>query len=190
MVKARPSHPRFSGGFKSFTVALETNREKRVESRLIVFSQGSRTKVHQFLWHKFLWEELSQEEYRLFILMPETLNSKLMVGALRALLILSKKKVRELICNKLTQLGEKAPSRESYLGYRRLNVEIYEYRRSLPKTPKFSGWVKSASSVGSKQSRKVLDENLEPLAIYLSDYEDIIFDWYSYLTVEGSSSSR
>jgi hypothetical protein len=121
----------------------------------------------------------------MFILMPEVLNSELKVGALRALLIKGKKEIRTKICNKLNELGEEAPSRERYLGFKRLDVEIYEFQRSLPKTTKFSGYVKSPSSVGSKHSRKVLDEDLEPLALYQTDYEDIMFDWYNYLTVEG-----
>jgi hypothetical protein len=178
---ARPGVPRFSGGFKTFTVSVSSNREKGTEDRLRVFSQGSRAKVCEYLWLKFLWDELTKDEMRLFILLPETLNSEVKVSALRAILILPKREIREKII-KSSQYPGKSPTRERYLGYKRLDVEISRLTRSLPKVPKFSGWVRSSSGVGSKHTSRG-PSFLEPLAIIENDYIDITFDWYSYLTV-------
>jgi hypothetical protein len=177
----RPGIPRFSGGFKTFSVAVSSNRENGTEDRLRVYSQGSRAKIVKYLWLKFLWDSLSQLEMELFILMPETLNDEIKVSALRAVLILPKRVIRQRII-KCPFLPGKPPTRESYLGYKRLDVEILRFRRSLPKVPKFSGWVRSNSRVGSKRTSRG-PSFLEPLATIENDYIDITFDWYSYLTV-------
>jgi len=177
----RPGIPRFHGPFKTFQVTISNNREKGTESRLLVYSQGSRAKVVEFLWLKYLWDELSKEEWKLFITLPETLNSNQKFGALRASMLIGKKKVRERLNNyPFHKLGE-LPSRIRYQGFKRLNVEIQEITRSLPKVPKFSGWIRSSSKVGSKRSRG--PSYLEPLAIIENDYENNEFDWYHYLTV-------
>lgn len=179
---ARPGHPRFSGPFKSFSVSKFTNRETGTDSRLLVYSQGSRAKVVQYLWLKFLWDELTKKEFELFLILPETLNSQIKVAVLRSLLIQGKKVTRERLNKALILLGEEPHTRESYLGYKRLDVEIYDFTRSLPRVPKFSGWIKSSSAVGSK--RKSRGPSFpEPLAIIENDYEDVEFDWYSLLTV-------
>lgn len=178
-VKSRPSKPKFKGGFSSYSISTSINRETRVESRLHVFSQGSRAKVHRYLFLKFLWDELTRDEYELFIQMSETLNSEVIIGALRATLLIGKKKVRQRILSH--SIEGKNFSREVYNGYRRLDIEIHEYQRSLPKTTKFSGWVRSSSQVGSKNSRG--SSFLEPLDIHEEDYMFEIFDWYTFLTV-------
>jgi hypothetical protein len=148
-----------------------------------VYSQGSRAKVVEYLWLKYLWDELSKKEMELFLLLPETLNSEIKISALRAVLLLGKRVVRERLINFPAYLDEKErPSRERYQGFKRLDVEIYDFIRNLPKVPKFSGWVRSSSSVGSKRSSRG-PSFLEPLAIIENDYENNKFDWYNYLTV-------
>jgi hypothetical protein len=182
MTTARPGLPRFQGPFKTFSVAISTNREKGAEDRLLVYSQGSRAKVHEYLWLKYLWDELSKEEFRLFLVMPETLNSELKFATLRAALLRPKKKIRTLLseCPILTK--KEQPSKLRYLGFKRLDVEIQGITRSLPKVPKFSGWIKSSSAKGSKR-RPGGPSYLEPLAIIENDYIDNVFDWFTYLTV-------
>lgn len=178
---ARPSLPRFTGPFKSFTVSISTDREKGTESRFLVYSQGSRVKVLEYLWLKFLWDELTKEEFQLFILAPETLNSEIKVAALRALLIIGKKELRTRL-NKMEKfLMLKTSSKERYQGYKRLNVEIHRITRNLPKVRKFSGYVRSLSATGSKRSGG--PRELEPLAINEYDYDEKIVDWYTLLTV-------
>jgi len=179
---ARTKFPKFLGPFKSFSISLFTNREQGTESRLYVYSQGSRTKVLEFLWLKYLWDELSRQEYRLFIASSEVLNSEIKIAALRAVLIFGKKKIRERLCNCPFLAEEELPTRIRYQGFKRLDVEIQEISRSLPRVPKYSGWIKSSSAKDSKKSRG--PRGLEPLAISENDYEDKIFDWYNYLTVD------
>lgn len=180
-MNARPSKPRFSGGFKTFTVSTSINRENRVEDRLCVFSQGSRAKVLEYLWLKYLWDELSRLEFKLLIL-SGTLNSDFHFDALRAINLKGKRFVRKQIQK---FFPEGTYSRVRYLGYKRLDVEIYEFQRSLPKTPKFSGWIRSASVKGSKNSQGG-SSYLETLTSneYVIDERKI--DWYSLLTVGDS----
>jgi hypothetical protein len=147
-----------------------------------VYSQGSRPKVIEYLWLKFLWDELSRGEFRLFILLPEVLKDDLKSSALRARLVMSKKGLRDRIVNCPFLPEERKPLRIKYQGYKRLNVEFYEFERNLPKTPKFSGWVRSSSAVGSKR-KPGGPSFLEPLAINELDYAENVFDWYHYLTV-------
>lgn len=186
MTKARTGKPSFGGPFKTFSVSVSTNREKGTESRLLVYSQGSRTKVVEYLWLKYLWDELSKQEMLLFLTLPETLNSEIKVSALRAVLINGRKVTRTRLNRILIFLKREPYSRERYLGYKRLDVEIHEISRSLPRVPKFSGWVRSSSSVGSKRSNQgpIL---LEPLAIDRYDYNNETFDWYTFLTVGDPS---
>jgi hypothetical protein len=137
--------------------------------------------VEEYLWLKFLWDELSKVEFALFLTLPGTLNSEVKLATLRSLLVQGKKITRERLVRMQIFLGETPSSRERYLGFKRLDVEIQEIERKLPRIPKFSGWIKSSSAVGSKRSRG--PSYLEPLAINENDYEDVIFDWYNYLTV-------
>jgi hypothetical protein len=179
---ARPGLPRFGGPFKSFSVSRSSNRETGVESRLLVYSQGSRAKVVELLWLKLLWDELTKKEFELFLILPETLNSEIKIAFLRTLLLQGKRVTRERLNRAQEFLGLQVSSRERYQGFKRLDVEIYEFTRRLPRVPKFSGWVRSLSAVGSKRSSRG-PSFLEPLAIIENDYEDEKFSWYEVLTV-------
>jgi len=183
-MKAGPGIPRFSGGFKTFRIAISTNREKGTKDNFIVYSQGSRLAFHKFLWYKFLWDELTKLEMEVFLIMPETLSNPMIFGALRALLILGKKAVRDKIVTTPFLLDKDKPTRVKYQGIKGLGIEISRETRKLPKVPKFSGWIRSSSQVGSKSRRG--PSFLEPLDIIEDDYSDISFDWYNYLTVGES----
>lgn len=181
MVTARSGLPRFSGGFKTFSISQFTNREKGSESRLIVYSQGARPKVHKYLWLKMLWNELSKEEWELFLAMPETLKSEMIYSTLRSINYQGKRATRKKLINCPFLSEEDKPTHDRYRGFKRLNVEIRKEERSLPKVPKFSGYVKSASAIGSKQPRK--SSFLDLMAITGDDYMEIKFDWFTYLTI-------
>lgn len=179
---ARTGFPRFTGAFKEFSISQFTNRETGTDRRLHVFSQGSRAKVSEFLWLKYLWDELTRMEFQLFIAMPETLNSTIKVAALRAVLLYGKRRIRTKLCQASFLPEKERPTRLRYQGFKRLDVEINVIERSLPKVPKFKGWIKSSSAKDSKSYRG--PRLLEPLAITEHDYDSIVFDWYSYLTVD------
>jgi hypothetical protein len=180
-MNARPSKPRFSGGFKTFSVSKSINRENRTESRLFVFSQGSQTKVFEYLWLKLLWDNLTKLEMELIYFSKE-LNSEFKFSILRSINIKGKIHVR-------TRLNILFPggifSRKRYQGFKRLNVEIYEEQRSLLRTTKFSGWIRSSSAKGSKRSSG--DSSfLEALtSIEYKIVEEI--NWLFLLTVDDKS---
>lgn len=178
----RPRLPRFSGGFKSFSVSQSSDREKGTESRLFVYSQGSRTKVHEYLWLKMLWNELTKLEWELFYSMPETLNSEIIYSSLRAINFQGKRRTRQrLIASPLIEKKDK-PTHDRYRGFMRLKVEISKEIRSLPKVPKFSGYIRSASAVGSKSPGK--SSFLDLMVVNENDYNmEIVFDWFTYLTI-------
>jgi len=177
----RPGIPKFKGGFRKFAVTIYTNREKGTISRLLVYSQGSRVKVHEYLWLKYLWDELTKKEMELFLTMPETLSSEIKYAALRAVLIKGKKHVRDRLINSPFLTGEDTPTRIRYQGFQRLDVEIQnEQLRSLPKVPKFSGWIKSSSAKDRGSARR--PSFLDPLAVNEEDYVEHDFDWFTHLT--------
>lgn len=179
-MNARPSKPRFSGGFKTFTVSISINREKRVESRYCVFSQGSRNKVLEYLWLKLLWDELTRKEVHLLMLCE--LKSNLKFSILRSINFQGKRATRTRL---MKLFPDGTYSRKRYQGFKRLDVEIYEFQRYLPKTPKFSGWIRTASAKGSKRSQGG-SSYLETLTS--TEYKDeIIIDWFHILTVVDSS---
>lgn len=181
MEEARPRRPRFSGGFKTFSVKTSINREKQVESRLVVFSQGSRSKVLEYLWLKFLWDELSRLEYKL-MLSSSILNSDVKFNVIKAINYQGKRKTRDRL---EILFPDGSYSRERYQGFKRLDVEIYEILLSLPKTKKFSGWIRSSSAKGNKNSQggSSFLETLTPPDYVYEEKQN--FDWYLLLTVEN-----
>jgi len=177
---ARPSLPRFSGSFKNFTVSISTNRETGIEDRYCVFSQGSRSKVFEKLWLKLLWDELSVKEINL--LFQCELDSDLNFSILKSINVKGKKHTRNRL-NLLFPDGKY--SRKRYQGFKRLDVEIYEFQSYLPKLPKFSGWIRSASATGSKKQSGGSSE-LDTLTNI--EYKDeIIVNWFYLLTVVDNS---
>lgn len=186
MIARAGNYPSFKGAYKTFRVSCNTNRENGTQDRLVVYSQGSRPAVVKYLWLKYLWDELTKEEFELFLYLPEILNDELRFAALRAVLLLGKKELRKRILDCPILDPADKPLREIYLGYKRLSIEIHRESRKLPKVPKFSGWVRSSSAIGSKRQR---GPGLpEPLTIIENDYEDKKFDWYYFLTVGGFST--
>lgn len=182
MSKTRSGFPRFRGPFKTFSVSVSINYEKRTDSRLLVYSQGSRAKVVHYLWLKYLWDELTKDEWRLFYALPEILDSEIKIATLRAVMIQGKKRTRERLNIALKILGKESYTRTEYQGYKRLDVEISDFTRNLPKVPKFSGWIRSSSAKGSKKHQGG-PSYLEPLALLESEYEMFEFNWYYILTV-------
>jgi hypothetical protein len=183
-VTTRPGIPRFRGSFNTFRVTYNEDRENGTADYLLVFSQGKRVKVHRYLWLKFLWNELTKDEWFLFISMPETLNSNLIYNSIRAINLKGKKWVRNRLIDSPFLDSKDIPTKDKYRGYQGLKVEIHFENRRLPKVPKFSGYVKSSSQVGSKRSRK--SSFLDLIIATGEDYSEVVFDWFAYLTVGES----
>lgn len=182
--QAVPSFPRFRGPFKTHKFGLSTDREKGTLSFLIVYSQGSRHKVMEFLWLKLIWDELSHSEFELLYHSPEFLNDERKFAFLRACLILPKKILRRRLLAIEGILGIKLSSRERYLGMKsRLDLEIHKGLGRLPKVRKYSGYCKTPSSVGTKRGRGVVDTTPDSLLPDEYEFENGTVDWYNLLSV-------
>lgn len=143
--------PNFTGSFKTYSVSVSTNREKGTESRLLVYSSGSRAATFEYLWLKFLWDHLTKIEYELLLASNEFLLNDYRYTTFRLMLENPKKSIRNKLLRIQLFLGMKLDSRERYLGYKRMRIDIQRITRSLQKVPKFSGYVRNASAVGSKR---------------------------------------
>jgi hypothetical protein len=177
--KRVPVKPEFSGPFHRWKVSIYTDREQGLEELFLVFSTGKRGAIHRYLWLKNLWEQLSKEEYLLFITMNETLRDEKMFSFLKASISYPKATLRDNLLKMESLLGLKLSSRSSFLGYRRMRLELHRSLRKLPKVPKFSGYIKSPSK-GQRGSKKA--QLLEPTSYLWVEFEKE-FDWYSLLTV-------
>jgi len=133
-----------------------------------------------------LWNELTKSEWELFLAMPESLNNEMIYGTLRSINFQGKRKTRQKLLTGPAEIeSDYIPTHDRYRGYQRLDVEIQAGTTSLPKVPKFSGYVKSSSAVGSKH-QQTKSSYLDLMTINSEDYNEIEFDWFSYLTVDES----
>jgi|JI61114BRNA_FD_contig_51_3973036_length_1045_multi_16_loop_1 hypothetical protein len=182
-----PRKPRFKGRFITTKVKLTTDHEKGMECRLIVYSKGSRQAIIKFLWLKFLWDQLTRKEFLLFITFPEVLSNEKMFNYLSVINTIPKKIARRNLLKAEEFLNLEISSRERYHGIKDLDIEIYQETRNLPKPPKFSGYVKTPSSVGTKSSRgsSFLETTTDPDVVMKSLIEPI--SWYKLLTVGTDS---
>ena len=173
--------PNFRGKFFTIQETLFTNREKGTKDVLLVFSSGKREAVKEYLWLKFLWSQLSKEEYLLFLATLRPKEEKKW-AFLRLLTSTSKKELRNRLVKLEKLLGDKESTKSRLEGYYRLRIEILKETRRLPKVPKFSGYIKSPSAVGTKSLvRRSLDEMVGNTP---DDYEDKI-SWYHLLSVDS-----
>jgi hypothetical protein len=138
----------FPGSFRTYEIELFNDREKSLSQRFLVYSSGSLDKLLEFLWLKLVWDSLTREEYELFILSKKA-NLDYVDQFLRNLIHIPKKVLRERLLEH-SFLLEKAPTRERYIGYKRINYEIHRVSRRLGRVKKFSGYVRNISSLGSK----------------------------------------
>lgn len=172
--------PKFSGAFYSWKQTVVIDRDKGVEEYFLVFSSGKREAVRRYLWLKLLWAELTKEEFHLFLLTLGDREDKKW-AMVKLLSSLPRKLLRARLLRLEELLGEKRSSRESYLGSQRIRIELQRGTRKLPKTPKYSGYVRSIASLGKSGSR-TLELKLEEL--YGGEYkEENQINWEEYLSV-------
>jgi len=70
---------------------------------------------------------------------------------LKLLLFVPKIQLRKRLIRIEQKLGEEESTRERYLSSKRVNIEIQREIRRLPKTKKFSGYIRSLSTRGKSQ---------------------------------------
>lgn len=179
---SKKNFPRFGGSFFTWKTVLNTDREKGTQDVLLVFSSGSREAVLRFLWHKHVWSQLSFTEFQLFFLNLKDRSDKEWSFTKKAHLI-PKAILRKRLNFWETRLGQEVTSRESLIGMYRIRIEIRKETRRLPKPTKYSGYVRSPSSVGSKQPvRQFLDEMIPQGDIWSID--DRTLSWDELLSVD------
>jgi len=102
-------------------------------------------------------------------------------SALKAVTFLRKKLIRRRIQEGELYLGEKVSSRQSYLGSRRINIEVQYGTQRLIKVPKYSGYVRSIAALGKTKRGSVL--SYEDLIENTEYVEKMIFPWERFLSV-------
>lgn len=144
-----PRFPRFPGGFLTWSLKIDEPEGKPLERRLRVFSNGKRGTVFRYLWLKYLWDELTSQEYFLFISLPETIREPRILAFLKLRAQgISKITLRKSLVNWETLVGELFSSRETYQGLKGLRLEIWLIERRLRPAKKYTGYVKSISALG------------------------------------------
>lgn len=180
----RPYWPTFKGPFFIWRVNFNTDGYSSTSDDFVVLSSGRRQAVHRYLWLKLLYDELSSKEFLLFLSMSETLKNNEIVGFLRAKLEVPKTVLRQRLLELEALLGKPLSSRDSYIGYRRMRIDILTERRKLPKTPKFSGYIKNNSrDKGGRLNGTSLDipEISSESVLLMESIPET--DWYELLTV-------
>lgn len=165
--------PKFSGRFFSWRCNLTSDHNSGLQEDFLVFSSGKRDTALNSLWLKFLWDQLSSEEFILFILTLRD-SEEMKIAFIKASFKINKKELRERLIRIQSKLNIQVDSRARYNGSKSQRIEIQKIERKLPKPKKFSGYVRNISSLGTK-SRKT--RFLETIA-YGGVFGEEEFDWY------------
>jgi len=172
---ARTKFPRFKGRFFTWRQTILVDQENRSKDVFLVFSSGKREAVLHHLWLKLLWDSLNRIEYQLFITALSD-QDYMKWAYLKASQTIPRLQLRSILIGLDPLLTQANLGRESYEGSKRIRIEIRKETRKLPKTKKFSGYIKSLSSRG-KTGLKT--GGIEPPATDQSAYfeEDQFLMW-------------
>lgn len=167
-----------------YPITISIDYNKGLIERWTVFSQGKRSTLVRYLFGKWLWDELTSEEWRVFILLPEVLSDY-------KIFIPISKNINESIPKKIIRKRLEDLSKIMSIIYltkqqyksisSQSNFLLYENRSRLAKTPKFSGYTKHYKDKGNLPREKTLmpSETLE-----FEEIDDSIQTIFSfYLTV-------
>jgi hypothetical protein len=180
-------HPRFKGRFFTFRSTYFVDQENRSKQSFLVYSSGRREVVKRYLWLKLVHDQLTRIEYDLFINLLKESDDKIW-SFLKLLVFTPKKLLRDRLLRTETKLGQEASTRESYRGSQQLNIEIQKETRRLPKTKKFSGYIRSLASRGKT---KLGTGRIELPSITIPDFKDEInlsIFWESQLAAPSLES--
>jgi hypothetical protein len=180
-------HPRFKGRFFTFRSTYFVDQENRSKQSFLVYSSGRREVVKRYLWLKLVHDQLTRIEYDLFINLLEEDDDKIW-SFLKLLVFTPKKLLRDRLLRTETKLGQEVSTRESYRGSQQLNIEIQKETRRLPKTKKFSGYIRSLASRGKT---KLGTGRIELPSITIPDFKDEInlsIFWESQLAAPSLES--
>lgn len=169
--------PRFKGRFFTFRATILIDQDNRSKASYLVFSSGKREAVAQYLWCKHVWDQLTKIEYSLFLMLLKPTDFKKW-NFLKLQIKFSKSALRKTLIAEEKRLGDVETSRERYLGIKHLSIEIQKEIRSLPKTKKFTGYIRSLATRGKSTGTKT---GIEPVSLEPSDFivhEDQDRQWY------------
>jgi hypothetical protein len=159
--------PRFPGKFFTWRATIFVDQENRSKDVLLVFSSGKRDSVKEYLWLKLVWNQLTSIEYLLFLsILKETDYREW--NYLKFLLEIPVSTLRKRLMAGEQKKGLVPSSKERYNGYLRLRVEIQKETKRLPKTKKFSGYIKSLAQRGKS---KLGSGGIEPPKTSLPEYK-------------------
>jgi len=139
--------PRFKGRFFTWRQTIFVDQENRSKVNFLVFSSGKREAVLRFLWLKLLWDQLSRIEYELFV-STLTDHDYMKWSFLKLLQQIPKDRLRATLIGIDPFLTQGKLGRTNYLNSKGISIEIQKEHRKLPKTKKFSGYIKSLASRG------------------------------------------
>lgn len=133
-----------------------------------------------YLKTKSIFSSLPEIEFRCLVDGPGVLRDNLYIDALKAKMSNVPLDVLEQRLLWIQKLENKKEMSRDLLRQWNGNVryEIKEIRKPIRKVKKFSGWIRSSSSVGSKRPRK---PSPEPGVFEWSMYDNL--DFYEFLTV-------
>jgi hypothetical protein len=142
--------PRFKGRFFTWRSTTFVDQENRSKENFLVYSSGKREAVFKHLWLKLVWDQLTRIEFELFVSMLGEKDVKIW-SFLELLLNIPKILLRQNLLKAESIYGEEISTRERYIGSKRICIEIQREIRRLPKTKKFSGYIRSLASRGKSQ---------------------------------------
>ena len=173
--------PRFPGGFHTWRSTMFVDQENRSKVDFLVFSSGKREAVKRYLWLKLVWSSLSRIEFELFLNLLGDSDYKEW-GYLKLSLSMSKLSLRKNLIMAELFFDQEISLKKSWIGIQRLRIEIQKETRKLPKTKKFSGYIKSLSARGkSSNGRSGIEPDLTSPYDYVEkiDQESI---WWAFLS--------
>lgn len=132
-----------------------------------------------------LWDQLTNEEFLLFLLSLKD-SDDMKFAFLKANTLISKKILRERLIVIQSALGIEPDNRSKYTGYKRMRIEIQKISRGLPKPKKFSGYVRNISSLGTKTRKTRRIESIANMEFIMKDE----FNWYLAFTVGNLSEQE
>lgn len=165
---------------------LTTNREQGYAVVAIVISRGKRSTYIRYLKSKFLFANLSKIEMRIFLSLSEILNNPLWVAILTKVSEGTSKKTLRKIIDKISSLGYENITKELWSGLRTCKSETHLVKRALSTVPKYSGYVRNISALGSKSRNTNLIEHGESPGRFVHKSFDEKFEFWSTVLSVGA----
>jgi hypothetical protein len=132
--------------------------EKGTVVRWYVISSGKRTTLFEFLFLKWLWDELTSQEWRFVLSLPEFFSSKEFVACARALASgVPKSEIRTRLNKYAVLVGLKQLSRLRYESMKSIRYDLGEIILADRPAKKFSGWVRNHNDHGSLRKSSIFE---------------------------------